>query len=269
MTEPLLVSVGAFTQATTGAATFVNPAHQVNDLLVLAVESSATAGVSLSSAAISAGWQELSVSPRAQGSNVLALSVFWIRATTTSTANPQTLASSNHQVGAVAVIRSASTDANPFSSAVSNSNNSTTFNVPLDAVAHTEAFIFLLAASSTDATANQYGTFANSSLSSVTQVAQGGTTNGNGGSLNFVTARRPTAGSGGTFTATQIASAPWAGISLTVKPYVAPVIPSVGTFKVMVGGVKKTATPYVIIGGVKKTVTASTVVQAGSKKPVP
>lgn len=215
MTVPT-IAFGTPNHGTTGSVTYVLPAHQADDILLLFVECGQTTGVPTPPT----GWAHVPNSPRAQGSNVEAGSLMWKRATSSSETNPVVPAQANHQVGVAARVRGAITSGNPYDTGGQgvNSNLSTSLSVALSSTTVADCLVVFLATSAADDTADQFGTFTNASLTSVTKQISTGTTDGNGGSVDVVTGVRATAGAAGTFAATQLTSTQWVGIGIAIMP---------------------------------------------------
>lgn len=264
-TPPYVVATSGVASATTLAKQYILPAHEVNDILMLFVECSATGGVEAPT-----GWSNAPGSPRAQGNNVTTINAFWKRATSSSEPNPTVPGSTNHQMGYSTVIRNVSEDADPFDPSASATNGSpnTAPLLAMGTASVTNPLVVALFVSSNDnQSVSQFGPIDNSTLTSVTLVKWAGTTTGNGGSINFVTGLKAAGGALGTFTSTHTGL--WVALGFALKPKAEPVIPSGINFNTIVSGVKKTSTAYVIVGGVKKTVATQSVIVSGQKRPVP
>lgn len=210
MTLPTVTPPTSPNSGTTGAVTYALPTYAVGDLFVLPIECGATAGVTPP-----AGWAHVTGSPRAQGSNVISLSVLWRRAESLSEVSPTVAGSANHQVSpGIIRVRGGLASGDPWVASAGNNANSTAASVVPGSSATPDTVCLAFFASSIDASTDQFGAISSSALGGLTKIAQAGTTNGNGGSITVAQASRSTAGSYGTLSATQVASAPWVTMAL-------------------------------------------------------
>lgn len=211
---PTITAVGAPNAGTTAATTYTNPTHEPGHVLFLAVECGQTTGVPTPPA----NWFHVPNSPRAQGSNVEAVSLMWHRCTTTSETNPQVAAQANHQCGFVFGVSGAVLSGNPYESGGQgvNSNLSTAFTVVPSATTIDNELVVLVAGAATGG-ADQFGAFTDASVSSITKQQSTNTALGNGGNLDLVTAVKAAHGSLGTFAAT-LTSQQWVGIVIAIPP---------------------------------------------------
>jgi hypothetical protein len=166
------------------------------------------------------GWAHVTNSPRAQGSNVHAISVMWLRAATSAETDPVVPAQANHQTGCRHhhPWRLASGSPEDTGAAGVNSNLSTSLSVALGSTSVADCLVVFAGGSAATSLSDQYGTFTNASLTSVTKQTFAATTDGNGGSVDVITGSKATAGACGTFTATQSTSTQWSGIGIAIQP---------------------------------------------------
>ncbi len=215
LTPPTTALVGTYNAGLTAATTYTIPAgYAIDDVMVLVVESGATTGV----VTPPTGWTHITGSPRAQGSNVVSISVMWKRVTSLSETNPSVAGQANHQLGNITVFRGCITTGTPFELPVGSGSATVGVSHAVGTTTGAQELVALWCASSVDATTDQFGAFTNGSLSSVTKVGQGGTLNGNGGSITFVTGVRAVAGNAGTFTATHAAGVGHSDMSIVLIP---------------------------------------------------
>jgi hypothetical protein len=214
-TPPVYTDTGPLNSGT-GSVTYTLPSHQADDWLGLVIECGATAGIT----SPPAGWAHVDNSPRAQGSNVSTLNVLWKRATSSSETNPTVGTLNNHQVGYTILVRGVNWTSGPFDTGGEgvNSANNSNFTVTGGSTTTDNCLVVCVASSAADDTADQFGSFTNSSVTSLTKQANGGSTAGSGGSVDVITGVKASAGSVGTFTATQTTSTQFVGIIISLMP---------------------------------------------------
>lgn len=214
MAIPTVFSVGT---AIAGATSLnpVPPSHQADDILIMVFENGSTVGTTLSGSANNAGWADITNSPRAQGSNVTALNVFWKRATSSSEPTPQTNAAGNHAIGFIFCVRGCITSGNPwdFTPVGSGAASSGGVDGPFSATGGTtsvaDTLVIIASASQSDqpgppvgyrVSAGGAAGAVNASLSGLTEVLQATTTSGNDGSISVFAGGKAVAGATGTTT---------------------------------------------------------------------
>lgn len=210
---PTIVALGAANAGTTAAVAYGLPAgYAPDDILLLPVESGQTAGLTAPT-----GWAHVLNSPRAQGSNVTSLSVFWKRAVE-SEATPSVPGASNHQTGRIIAIRGCVNSGNPWDvGSVNSATASTAFSLPLTTTTLSKTLAVIFAGSANAAATDQFGAFTDASLANIIKQGIAGTVNGNGGSVDIITGEKAVAGLSGTVAATHVSGA-WTGIALALRP---------------------------------------------------
>lgn len=195
---PTVAAVGA-TNSGTGAVTYTLPAHQLDDVLVLFCEDGATAGLTAPT-----NWAHITNSPRPQGANVTAVSIFWKRAISGSETNPQVPAPANHQVGFAVAFRGVVNNGNPwdFSPVGNGGAAQTTVSATGGTSSVANTLVVVTAVGNTDTAVNQFSGPTNASLANLTTQQQIFTTDGNGGGVVVYTGEKAAAGATGTTTAT-------------------------------------------------------------------
>jgi hypothetical protein len=179
MAAPTIVGVGTGNAGLTSTVTYALPTgYAAGDWLYLVVETSDTAGMAAPS-----GWAHITNSPKAQGSNVTALNVYRLLATSGSETDPTVPASTNHQSGfAFAVNGADSSGALDFVS-TDGSAASTSFSFTGGTTTGADRLVLNVATSSIDQATDPFGTATNSSLAGFGVVGFNGTANGNGGGV--------------------------------------------------------------------------------------
>jgi hypothetical protein len=215
MAIPTVAAVGAANHGT-GAVTYTLPSHQADDILLLVVECSDSAGVTAPTA--DGGWAHVTTSPRAQGSNVTCANVMWKRATSGAMTNPQVPTGPNHQVGAALAVRGAITSGDPwdFTPVGDGGAAQTTVSAAGGTTTVANTLVVVALANNTDTLSNQFTSVVNASLSSFGEQVQSFTTDGNGGGIGVYTGGKAAAGATGTTTGSQ-PSASFAALTLAIK----------------------------------------------------
>lgn len=213
MAIPTVHAVGAANHGT-GAVTYTLPTHATDDILVLYVECSDSAGVTAPT-----GWAHATSSPQAQGSNVTCANVMWKRATSSSETNPQVPTGPNHQIGVAVSYSGCVLSGNPWDLVASAGGGAgqTSISAAAGSTTVVDCLVTYLVVNNTDTTTNQFSSMANSTLSGFTEQAQSFTTDGNGGGVGVYTGGKATAGSTGTLTGSQ-PSGSYAWHALALKP---------------------------------------------------
>lgn len=204
MTLPTYQGAGADNSGA-GNVTYTLPSHQVGDLLIGVIETNITVGLAAPTSG-SVPWAHVTNSPRAQGSNVTCINVFWVHAMSNSTTNPTVLiGTGDHQVGAFHCIRGAGQPNNftPVGSGNAALNN---MSATGSTTVGSDVMVFVASANQLDSATDNYSTIANgqAGIANLTERNQVFTATGNGGGILFVTFTRASAGATGTTTATVI-----------------------------------------------------------------
>lgn len=200
MAIPTIAAVGAFNDASTGSLTVSLPAHQADDILLVFHETNVSTGSSTPS-----GWAHITGSPRSQGANVVAVSILWKRATSSSETNPVFSASSNHQMAFAVAARGCVTAGDPWDFApVDYGVAATSLSVPGGTTTVTNTRTFVVIANSADILTDQISAVSNGSLTGFAVIDQEFTDMGNGGGVGVWSGTRTTTGSTGTTSATVV-----------------------------------------------------------------
>jgi hypothetical protein len=228
---PTVQAVGTPNSGTTSGVTYTLPTHQADDILLLFVECSTTAGVS----APSGGWADITNSPRAQGSNVTCLNIFWLRATGSGTTNPTTGAAANHQVGFTVVVRGAITTGNPwdFSPVGTGFGAQSTFSATGGTTTVADCLVMVGIVSNTDTATDEFTSAANASLSSFTEQEQVFVTDGNGGGVACYTGGKASAGATGSTTGNITTTNSYSALTFAIKPATSVTLSASGTIAVV------------------------------------
>jgi hypothetical protein len=216
---PTIVGIGATNHGITSAVTYTLPSHQAGDILILACEDQSTAGLT----APSGGWAHITNSPRAQGSNVIAVNVFWKRATSAAETDPQVPAASNHQAGFAMSIRGCITSGNPwdFAPVGSGAAAATTASMTGGTTSGADRLVFAVLAGNTDIATDQFSAGSNGNLANFAKQGNSWTTDGGGGGVDIYTGELAAAGATGTTTAT-MASLTYSALVFALVPNLNP-----------------------------------------------
>ena len=223
---PAYVAAGAVA-ANAGAITPALPAGiAVDDILLLFLE---TSNQAITIANQSGGtWTAVANSPQSTGTAAAAdatrLTVFWSRYNGTQTA-PVTSDSGNHQLGRMIAVRGVETTGNPWditAGGVEAGNTDTSGSIPgaTTTVANT-LVVAAIGTSLPDATGTAVFTnasWANASLTGVTERTDNSTNTGNGGGLGIATGVKATAGLYNATTVTTSANTAKAMMSIALRP---------------------------------------------------
>lgn len=226
MTAPSAPVLGTPNQGTTGATTYTLASHVADDVHFLATETNVTGGL----ADPSGGWVDIPGSPRAQGSNVVAITAWWLRSTSGSTTNPQVPATSDHQVGIPIMVRGCQTTGDPWTASSNDGQATGTTGRVFDpgtgnsitTVDPDCLVLYLIACSADIGTDNASNFNTPSGLTGFTILDQHNTTGGNGGSVIVAYGFKATAGAVGTLTWDFGTTSAWSGIALAIPGASAP-----------------------------------------------
>lgn len=210
---PTFVAAGT-AQGGTGALTVPAPAGiQNNDILLLLVETRPDQTVAAPS-----GYAEVTGSPQLTTlTSGTQMSVFWKR--TNGTESDITVADSgDHQVAQILAFRGCVTSGNPWDVSGGAIQDTATTSVSISGMTTTVAntLVVVCCASGTDTATAQFSSWANASLSNVTEQVD--SFFAAGGGFSCMTGGKATAGATGTSTATLATSARHAWVQLALKP---------------------------------------------------
>lgn len=207
----------------TGAVNVAWPAHAVNDIALLFVESAGGEAVTLSTPATFAA---VTGSPQAIGTTTAGtrLSVFWARATSTAMAPPVVADPGNHVYARIITYRGVATSGNPWDV----TGGGTDSNLSVSGVTTTVANTLVVQAASRedDSAAAAFSAQTNVNLSGITERSDLGTNSGNGGGFAVWDGGKATAGATGNTTVTRavttstIVGNPF--LTIALKPFVPP-----------------------------------------------
>lgn len=270
MAAPVFQAAGTAQAAGAAAITVPWPAHAVDDIAFLVVESGTDVGLATAN-----GFVRIPDIPQTTTSPITVLDVYWCRATSTSMASPVTNASINHIYGLIVTARGAIATGDPWnvtSGGISNLNNAA-LSATGDTTTVADCLVFFFAARGTDDAAAQYSGEACAGLTSLTEQHDAGTAIGNGGGLGIWTGVIATAGAYGPLTATLAANATDAFASIALKPPVGgdatvtpAVVPTVTTVPTPTILAASNVTPTVV--ATVSTVPTPSVIAASNVTPV-
>src|SRR2546426_1572438 len=194
------------TAALTGATAVAWPAHAINDIGLLIIETQNEA-VTLGTNA--ANWTQVTNSPQGTGTTNntgTRLTVFWSRATSTSMGAVGVNDSGDHQIAQIITFRGVLATGNqPWDVTAGDTTPSTTTAVLIPGATTTvqDTLVVAIVSNGSDLSAAQVpGSFTNSDLSSVTKRQDNNTTASGGGGFTVATGSKALAGAYGPTSAT-------------------------------------------------------------------
>lgn len=194
------------------------PAHQIDDIALLFVESTGGQAATLS---IPAGFVAVSNSPQSTGTgtNGTRITVFWARATSTTMATPRVADPGNHVYARILTYRGVINTGNPWDVTGGGVKAAASTSVTVTSVTTTvpDTLIVQAAARDTDSAAAAFGPETNANLTSITERSDGGTTSGNGGGFAVWDGVMATAGATGNTTVT-VTNSINAFLTIALKP---------------------------------------------------
>jgi hypothetical protein len=216
MAIPTVAGVGADNSGSTGSVTYTLPSHQADDILLLVCETNVSAGLTTATS----GWAHVTNSPRAQGSNVTCINVFWKRAASGSETNPVVDATSNHQAGFAMAVRGCVTVGNPwdFTPVGSGTASGSTMSATGGTTTVANCLVLICSANFNDTATDDYSAISNGSLANLTIQNQAFTSSGNGGGSMVATGEKATAGATGTTTANVTAATATSNLVFALHP---------------------------------------------------
>lgn len=224
LSNPVLAAAPSFQAAGavvsgTGAVNPAWPAHQVDDIALLVVET-ANQTATLSTPA---GFVAVAGSPQgtgtAGGTAAVRLTVFWARATSTSMATPRVADSGNNQVAQILTFRGVIGSGDPWDVTAGNTAGAGTgFTIPGATTTVSNALVVAIIANSTDTTTAQTSGWTNASLSGLAEIADANRSSGNGGGFGAAAGVKAVAGAYGNTTGSLLASSVQARMSIALKP---------------------------------------------------
>jgi MSHA biogenesis protein MshQ len=192
----------------TGSVSPAWPAHAVDDIALLFVESTGGQPVTLTTPA---GFAAVTNSPQATGTttNGTQITVFWARATSTAMPTPTVGDPGDHVYAQIITYRGVANTGNPWDVTGGGVKAAASTAVTVSGVTTTvpDALIVQAVARDDDVNAAEFSTETNVNLTSITERSDAGTTSGNGGGFAVWDGTKVTAGATGNTTATVVSSA--------------------------------------------------------------
>lgn len=215
MAMPTFVAAGTvFGGITTG--NFPLPAGwATNDILLLAIETNEGESITTPS-----GWAEVTGSPVEATGTGTRLTVLWRRAQASDGANVTTNDPGDHIYGVILAFRGCPTTGDPWDVTSTSTETTSDTSVSITGATTTVAdcLVVAMCARGLDNTDPIFGSWANSDLSSVTEVSDDGTTQGSGGGIGIATGGKATAGAYGATTATLASASAKSMMTIALKP---------------------------------------------------
>src|SRR5436309_4436131 len=207
-------------QSGTGTLTVAWPAHAINDIGLLIIETQNEA-VTLGTNA--ANWTTVTNSPQGTGttSTGTKLTVFWSRATSSSMGAVGVNDAGDHQVAPITTFRGVVATGNPWDVTAGDVTPSTTTAVSIPGATTTvqDTLVVAIVSNGSDINAAQIpGSFTNSDLSSVTKQQDNQTTASGGGGFTVATGSKALAGAYGPTSATLGFSSLQGRMSIALQP---------------------------------------------------
>lgn len=194
------------------------PAHAVNDIALLFVESTGGQPVTLG---VPNGFVEVANSPQTTGAGTVGtrLTVFWARAISTTMPRPQIASPSDHFYARIVTFRGVITTGDPVDVSAGGVKAAASNTVSVTGVTTTvaNALIVQAVARDNDSAAAAFSAQTNINLTGIAERLDAGTANGNGGGLGVWAGVKATAGPTGNTTAT-VSSSVNAFITIALKP---------------------------------------------------
>lgn len=194
------------------------PAHAVNDVALLFVESAGGQAITLSTPA---GFVEVTGSPQATGAGTAGtrLAVFWARATSTAMPAPTVADPGDHVYAQILTFRGVNTTGDPWDVSGGGIKAAASATVTLASITTTVADTLVVQAVSrdTDSAAAAFSSQTNVNLAGLAERVDAGTTQGNGGGFSVWDGYKASAGATGSTTVT-VSSSINSYLSLALKP---------------------------------------------------
>jgi hypothetical protein len=212
-----------FFQASTAAVDGVGalipgwPAHQVDDVALLFVESKGDQPVSLSTPA---GFVEVLNSPQSTGTETR-LTVFWARATSSNMPAPTVADSGDHQIARMLTFRGCISSGSPWNVTAGSfsDSNDTVVSIPGATTTINECLVVLVVSNNTDTSTPQFtGNFSNPDLTNLALLTNDNTAQGGGGGIAVGKGEKAVAGVYGTTSGAILTASRRAQMSIALKP---------------------------------------------------
>jgi hypothetical protein len=199
-TKALFQAIGSGSSSDVGSATFVWPAHAIDDIGILSIETTPADAAPTTPS----GWNLISHSSNTSGSSQARLSTFWRRAVSAAEANVVVPSPGNHITGVIFTMRGCYKNLTPVDvTAVSSQAITTALSIPGISTNQDGCDVIYIAAAGLDSNGPIYSSPANANLTSLTERYDAGTNLGGGGVIGIWSGNLATAGATGTLTATQ------------------------------------------------------------------
>jgi len=202
----------------TGAVNPAWPAHQIDDIALLFVESTGGQAVTLSTPA---GFVAVANSPQATGTttNGTRITVFWARATSSSMATPRVADPGDHVYAQIVTYRGVDNSGNPWDVTGGGVKAAASTSVTVTGVVTSvpDTLVVQAVARDNDSAAAAFSAETNASLTGITERSDAGTTSGNGGGFAVWDGVKATAGAVNNTTAT-VTSSINAFLSIALRP---------------------------------------------------
>lgn len=204
-----------------------------NDIMLLFVETANEV------VAAPSGWVAVADSPQGTGTPgdaaATRLSVFWKRAVLSETA-PVITDPGDHVVAQIFAARSCIATGNPWDVTSGNTgSSSTSVSIPGDTTTVNNCLVVLAVSNGTDTATPQTSGYTNGDLSSLAEVDDFNSTQGNGGGFAVATGGKATAGTYGATTATLANASTQGRMSIALKPAVIAWSASIGSINSSTG----------------------------------
>jgi hypothetical protein len=211
----------------TGTAAPAWPAHAVNDIALLFVESAGGQPVTLTTPN---GFVEVAGSPQFTGAGTAGtrLTVFWARATSTSMAAPVVGDPGDHVYARIITYRGVVNAGNPWDVASGGVKAAPTVTVSGVTTTVPGTRVVQMVTHGNDSAAASFGPPTNATLTGITERSDAGTTSGNGGGFAVWDGDMAAAGATGDTTATVVNSVN-AFLTVALKPQPGPGFQAAGT----------------------------------------
>jgi hypothetical protein len=183
------------------------PAHAIDDVALLFVESAGGEPATLS---VAAGFLQVTNSPQATGTttNGTRITVFWARATSAAMPSPTVLDPGNHVYAQIITFRGVVNTGDPWNITGGGVKAAASASVTVTGVTTsvTDTLIVQAVARDNDNAAAAFSNQVNANLTGIGQRSDAGTTSGNGGGFAIWDGYKATAGATGSTTATVTSS---------------------------------------------------------------
>ncbi|HJX19091.1 MAG TPA: hypothetical protein VJ437_12990 [Acidiferrobacterales bacterium] len=194
------------------------PAHAIDDVALLFIESAGGQAATLS---IPAGFVAVANSPQATGGGVTGtrITVFWARATSTAMATPRVADPGNHVYAQIITYRGVITTGNPWNVTGGGVKAAASTSVTVTGVTTTvpNTLIVQAVARGNDSAAAAFSAQTNANLTGITERSDAGTASGNGGGFAVWDGVKVTVGATGDTTAT-VTSSINAFLTIALRP---------------------------------------------------